>query len=227
MTTINIEFLEGTSETRYLDACANIRGITKTRLLRNLMEVIMKDQMVEAILDDADDLDGAKAKKAKARSHTTKAPVLPSSMPHARPTTYYGASKRKYQPTKAELREQLTQAVVNTGGQRIMRENRKEMLLERIRLKGRLCPSDLGSKEEQQRWQLAFVDLLQEGKIYKNAPEEYTRRVYYELCPSTGEAVSTPAVSEQSSPDVSAGGDLEGNNGIEDIPSFLPSRADA
>lgn len=41
-------------ESEYMNACARIRNVTMTTLVRRLVQAIEEDQLVLAILDDAD-----------------------------------------------------------------------------------------------------------------------------------------------------------------------------
>ena len=41
-------------ETEYLESCAKVRGISRTRLVQIIMERVIEDKLVRAILKDAD-----------------------------------------------------------------------------------------------------------------------------------------------------------------------------
>jgi hypothetical protein len=43
---------DDSEEMRYFLACARLRGITATSLLRRLLTVVTKDQLIPSILDD-------------------------------------------------------------------------------------------------------------------------------------------------------------------------------
>ena len=53
----------------YLDKCARIRNISKTALLRRLLEAITRDELVPSILDDEGDI-----KRRRAGEHRFKEP---------------------------------------------------------------------------------------------------------------------------------------------------------
>lgn len=202
-TQINIE-----TESEYLESCARIRGISKRRLLQQLIDLVVKDQMIAAILDDADDIGKPKAKVKRVRATTT--PALRPQLPHS--ATSYGPNTSRRAPlTKEQMRAELEQAVLNTGGRHVKLEERKEMFLEMLRQRGRVCPSDLGDNDQQTRWQVAMRQLVEEGKVYKNLPEDRTRRVYYELMPEPRDPLAHVEIEQERL----------------DVPSFIPARTDA
>jgi hypothetical protein len=43
-------------ENQYLEACARMRRISKSKMVRRLLKVIMEDQMIASVMDDADKL---------------------------------------------------------------------------------------------------------------------------------------------------------------------------
>ncbi len=43
-------------ENQYLEACARMRRISKSKMVRRLLKVIMEDQMIASVMDDADNL---------------------------------------------------------------------------------------------------------------------------------------------------------------------------
>lgn len=49
-------FEQGSEEDQYFTACAKLRNITPHAFIKRLLVAIAKDQMVAAILDDADSL---------------------------------------------------------------------------------------------------------------------------------------------------------------------------
>ena len=43
-------------ENQYLETCARMRRISKSKMVRRLLKVIMEDQMIASVMDDADKL---------------------------------------------------------------------------------------------------------------------------------------------------------------------------
>lgn len=132
MTDVNVVFeVQHDSET-YLETSARLRGISRTRLLKRVMEIVLTDQLILGILDDGDKPSEKTARKPTPRGRPRNMPpkdrlfdaviVRPksSSVPQRRrggiPRYTYGL-KSKSPPTKNEMLEQLRQAVLNTGGE--------------------------------------------------------------------------------------------------------------
>lgn len=214
---VNFDYEEGSVEMNYLEACASARNMSRTALIHKLVAVVLRDKLVNATLDDAD-VEYA-AKVAAPREKPRRTSIVSNFNQDYRPNIVRTVSPqpgRRVALTKSQMRDQLTQAVVNTGGHRISLADRKVTVVARIMAKGRVCMSDMGvSENEIQRWYPAFRELMDEGMIYRNEPDKQTRRVYYELCPQALPVEQSP------SPMVDGPADKDHI----DIPAFLPERS--
>lgn len=171
----------------YLRECATRAGCSQEQLISKLLTKVIDGRTVETVMG----LKPVVSLRSDVGSLLPPKAEIEHPLVHRRPALY-----TRHVPTKNELRESLTEAVMNTGGRQISSEERRRLLIGKIKVRGRLCPSDLGGEVEQRRWHAIFKQLTDEGVIRKNAPEPRTRRVYYELCPTAGEAVtSSPTVS--------------------------------
>lgn len=206
MTTIHIMYDVSEDAEQYLEASARLRGISRTKLVNRILDVVLSDKLIQATLDD--DTTAVPPREKHAKPPRDKISITP------RPAQY--VPKRKVALSKSELRAQLTEAVINTGGRRMTLRERKAEFIKMLSDKGRLCFVDLGTQDEQQRWFGAVRELLDENLIFKNAPEQGSRRVYYELRLPT----SAPTPDDTPSPSTSA----VGGGGPLDIPSFLGER---
>lgn len=108
-----------------LDAAARIREISRSRLVSRLIETIARDGVFAAVLDDDSRPTPRAPGERKLRRISGTSPVTQANTPVGASRPSFGSMpfvKRQpahLQPTKGELREQLTQALVNTGGERI------------------------------------------------------------------------------------------------------------
>lgn len=172
MTTIHIMYDVSEDAEQYLETSARLRGISRTKLVNRILDVVLKDKLIQATLDDDTTAVPPREKHAK----PPKDKVF-----DATPRPSYYVPPRKVGLSKSELRAQLTEAVINTGGRRMSRVERKAKFVQMLRDKGRLCFSDMGDQTQQQSWFGPVRELLDAGIIFKNEPELRTRRVYYEL----------------------------------------------
>lgn len=166
--------------TNYLESSARLRGISRKELLERVLRMVLNDQMILSVLDDDGTLveqpGPAKGRHMPPRDQTNRpaTPVLHRPPKFVRPSSM----------TKSQLRDQLSQAVVNTGG-RSVRMSLEERKAELLRMAGvrSFCPSDLGGTDDQTKWQAALRILVDERRLVKRPPEVRTRKVYYELSP--------------------------------------------
>lgn len=198
MTKINLQYEVKPEHEAYLETSARLRGMSRSALVYKLMTLILQDQMVLSILDDGGEL------------NPRPAPGPSAGRPMPPQTNLYTAVRKRYNPTKSEMQEDLRQAVLNTApsGERKQRgknlgpimshEQRKRALLQRA-AEGRFCPSDLGDVAEVNRWQAAMRALVFERRLVKCPPEPTSRRVYYELPPAIRDAVPSPESSSAAS----------------------------
>lgn len=99
-----------------LDSAAAARQVSRARLIARLIETIARDNMFEAVLDDGSRPWPSEPGRRKPRriSESHRAHSSFGSIP----TAFVPPRARRYEPTKGELRSQLTEAVLNTGGVR-------------------------------------------------------------------------------------------------------------
>ncbi len=108
----------------YLESSARLRGISRTMLMRRVLETVLLEKLVLSVLDDGD---AAPTPVKPGRPATNdkpprdklfdavvkRAPSVPQSKPVRTVAPY-----RNYKPpqTRADLQRELQQAVLNTGG---------------------------------------------------------------------------------------------------------------
>lgn len=170
----------------YVNEKARVRGISVGELLRRVLCDIVHDKYIDQVLDDDHVVPVTSTKPAFVVNA-----AFGSDKTKNHPTRPYVARRKPLQLTKSELRDQLTQAVVNTGGTRLSLQDRKDALLARAKVRP-FCPSDLGDSQELNKWWKALGELVAEHLLMKRPPAQHTRRVYYELRP-------TAVVSDQQS----------------------------
>lgn len=110
----------------YLESSARIRGISRTALMRRVLETVLEEKLVLSVLDDDDAPKKPVARKKLGRPANHDKPprdrlydALKRSTPvpqHRDMTDIKPFKRYKPQPTRSELQEQLRQAVLNTGG---------------------------------------------------------------------------------------------------------------
>lgn len=117
MTQINMLYVVEPTREEYLDSSARLRGISRTKLFRRLLDVILKDQMILSVLDDADK--PSVLKEGERRRNVPKPTVFAgtTSAP-ARAAPVYVRKVHKTR-TKSELYADLQLAVLNTGGTKL------------------------------------------------------------------------------------------------------------
>lgn len=219
MTTVTIQVrVTDEAADRYLETSARLRGVARGVLLRRIIATILKDQLILSVLDDGDALNLHPASVPKSEGPRAMPPKDHVNTP---PPAYHSRGRpRRYQPTKAEMQEDLHQAVLNTGGRRMSLAERRAAILAKIRSHGRVGWADLGF--DGQVWIPAMKSLLADGTVVRCDPEPGTRRVYFVLRPTATGTADNPhavAVPGLASPEVPSAGDTVISAG--DIPKFL------
>jgi hypothetical protein len=120
--------INGESE-HYLESSARMRGISRTMLVRRVIEIILNEQMILSILDD-NDAPGPKTAAPKKRGnapHVHDAPkyskpprdrLFDAVAQHRVPiiTRVRAKTGKPSAMSRAQMEEDLRQAVLNTGG---------------------------------------------------------------------------------------------------------------
>lgn len=124
-------------DSSYLENSAHERGVSRTGLVKMVMDVVLKDQMILSILDDADELNKTPEPPARVKPQRVFSRIAPPA--YVRPS--------RATTSRAEMRAQLTQAVVNTGGKRITLVDRQKMVIEKLASAGTpLSMAELGGQ---------------------------------------------------------------------------------
>lgn len=135
MSTINILIDITEEQEHYLSSSARIRGISRTQLIRSVVENVLNDQLVLSILDDGDRPGPATAPlrrhRGPGRPRTEeavpkdklfdavpkrRAPSVPTRIP---PNANTFSFRKVAAKTRRQLEAELQQAVLNTGGELI------------------------------------------------------------------------------------------------------------
>lgn len=157
----------------YVNEAAEKRGLSVTALLRRVLTTVIRDEMILAVLDDNDLPTG---KRAGERKNITRR--LEGAVAEARTSSI---KPRPAAPTRGELREQLTQALVNTGAQRVTYEQRRDAILEKLVNSLEPLPvNDLGGVNSYQ----ALQRMVEEGHVRRVSDAYLSGRgptVRYEL----------------------------------------------
>ena len=113
----------------YLEASARLRHVSPTALARKVLYVVMRDQLVLSVLDDAHEIVQAKPlthvqqarhdeRAAKVRAREAKAAAQKERVANVQKRTQYNPQLVFRKPaamTKSELQRELQQAVLNTA----------------------------------------------------------------------------------------------------------------
>ena len=113
----------------YLEASARLRHVSPTALARKVLYVVMRDQFVLSVLDDAHEIVQAKPlthvqqarhdeRAAKVRAREAKAAAQKERVANVQKRTQYNPQLVFRKPaamTKSELQRELQQAVLNTA----------------------------------------------------------------------------------------------------------------
>lgn len=96
----------------YMEAGARLRRTSVTNLVRRIVDAVLRDQMVLAILDDEDDVvQKSLPKVPKPSTHVTRARASVVQRPNAQTFSF----KKQAVKTREELRRELEEAVRNTA----------------------------------------------------------------------------------------------------------------
>lgn len=103
----------------YLELASRTRGLSKTETLRRVVDVVLREQMIRAVLDDGDryyheDVPRRRREPAATLGNRIAGRAQPPATIVPRQTRFRRGSGPE--PTKAQMEDELRQAVLNTGG---------------------------------------------------------------------------------------------------------------
>lgn len=111
---INVQHQIMGADENYLESAARLRKMSRTKLLRTVIEIVLRDQLILSIMDDADRPMAVAVAKRDYTPRGTNPPPPPITRQRSNAGTI--SFRRSAPKTREELRRELEEAVRNTAG---------------------------------------------------------------------------------------------------------------